>query len=89
MFSTYNLKKKTFMKNREKQNWQWEHTQKHAICECTTFGFYQWTNQIIDRSLSINQFKKINHQSINQSSWWSANQLKNKSIDLSISQPKF
>lgn len=58
------------MKSREKQNWHREHTQKRAICECTTFGFYQSTNQIIDRSLSINQ-------------------LKNKSIDLSISQPKF
>lgn len=56
------------MKSREKQNWHREHTQKRAICECTTFGFYQSTNQIIDRSLSINQFKKINHQSINQSS---------------------
>lgn len=55
------------MKSREKQNWHREHTQKRAICECTTFGFYQSTNQIIDRSLSINQFKKINHQSINQS----------------------
>lgn len=53
------------MKSREKQNWHREHTQKRAICECTTFGFYQSTNQIIDRSLSINQFKKINHQSIN------------------------
>lgn len=56
MFSTYNLKKKTFMKSREKQNWHREHTQKRAICECTTFGFYQSTNQIIDRSLSINRF---------------------------------
>lgn len=54
------------MKSREKQNWHREHAQKRAICECTTFGFYQSTNQIIDRSLSINQFKK-NQSSINQS----------------------
>lgn len=52
------------MKSREKQNWHREHTQKRAICDCTTFGFYQSTNQIIDRSLSINQFKK-NQSSIN------------------------
>lgn len=44
------------MKSREKQNWHREHTQKRAICDCTTFGFYQSTNQIIDRPLSINQF---------------------------------
>lgn len=62
----------------------WEYTQKYAICECTTFGFYQSINQ----SIMINKFKK-NQSSIDQLSWWSINQLKIKSIDLSISQPKF